>query len=252
MALPLAALLAAGTGAVKAGIGAYQTIKGAGMKPQRPTYERPEEVKKLIERKRAAAGGGSYPGQGRDEERLQSLMARQVEQARELGGDPFSSMAAISRAGQQQVEGQRDIRQVALQDKIRRGRELDSAERVGASEARKEFELNKLDPYKAAAATKSALSGAGIQNITAGVSDVAGAFSEAARLKEPNKTDATSDTTTGANEILGGDSQIRAQELNTERVNADMQQKRAAFERLKAQDASLVGVKFEKWLQNKR
>lgn len=196
----IAALASAGTGLVKAGIGAFQTIKGARMKPARPKYERPEELKRFIERKQAAAGGTRYPGQEQDEERLNQLMDRQIEQARELGGDPFSTMSAVGKAARNQLSGQRDISRLAAQDKARRQSEADQALLLGAEESRKEFEINRLQPFREKAATKSALLGAGMQNITSGVSDILGAGAEASRAT--NKTDATSPTTQGAKDLI--------------------------------------------------
>ncbi len=179
--ITIAALASAGTGLVKAGVGAFQSIKGARMKPIRPKYERPEELKRLIERKEASAGGVRYPGQDQDEERLNQLLDRQIEQARELGGDSFSTLSAVSRAARTQLSGQRDIAGRAAQSRERRQSEADQALLLGAEESRREFEINKFQPFREKAATKSALLGAGIQNITSGVSDILGAGAEASR-----------------------------------------------------------------------
>lgn len=187
MPIPLAAIAAATPGIVKGATGAYQMIKGSGMKAERPEYETPEELKRLIKQKQAQAGGTRYPGQEQDEAELDRLQSESIRAGTEMLDDSFAVSDLVGKSLASRTKEQRQLRREGRADFERREAEKDRALLLGAQAADKEFQLNKLEPFKAKAATKSALLGAGMQNIASGITDVAGAVSAGAELSEKKK-----------------------------------------------------------------
>ncbi len=163
MALPLALGLTAG--GLQAAMGIGQFIKGSSMKPERPEYEIPSQVREAenLMRDRSIA---PLAGENLLRQDIDASFANTVDAARRVGGNTDMLVAG---AGQQYSQMLRDLG-------INRARAREMAERslaqqlgLSATYEDQAFELNQMQPYMDAIADKSRLMEGGIQNIFGGL-----------------------------------------------------------------------------------
>jgi len=169
------AILGAVPKLLEAGLGIGQTIKGSKMakEAKRPVYQRPGEITRYTKRAQSRAADTGFSGQTTAESKIGKATADVVQKAKDVA-DPMAYLDVVSRAGAQEQSQLQDVAMFAAQDRERRQQEADQALLLSAQYADKEFDINKMQPYQEKAAAASALKGAGIQNISGGLSGLAG------------------------------------------------------------------------------
>ena len=175
MPIPLA-LLAAIPGAVQAGLGIAQSIKAKKFREQfeRPTFQTPESIDRLVASARSGATQTELPGQRLTEERLAGSTAAGARALREATDSPAVAAANVANLFGKQNEALVDLRIAAAENQERNRRNLEEKFGIAADFEVKEFELNKLNPFIDAARASRELSAAGIQNLFGGVQSAGG------------------------------------------------------------------------------
>jgi len=176
MAIP-SALIAAIPAIAQGVTGVYQTVKGNQLEKQageRPEYEIPEEVLQALEATRTRANQTRLPGQSAIESQIKASTASTAGRMSEAAGSSSELLGALAQAGlgEQQNMMNLGIKSAQLQDQ-RQAELIDFLKKMG-SYRDKEFQANEMNPWQEAMAASSAMKGSGMQNIFAGVSDVAG------------------------------------------------------------------------------
>lgn len=240
MAIPLAAI-AAIPALAQTGLGAFQAIKGSRMKPQRPVYQRPQEIDALVDRTQARAGAARFAGQELAEQSADAQAAQFLNRARGTAQDSFSLSSLAAGSALMRSSRQREIDQMALQDRDRRQSAADAALQTAAGFSDKEFDINQQQRFLDESATKSALTGAGIQNLQSGLTGLGSvAATQLLRKQNMKDTNKTTNSTTGTTTSSG--SNVSENILLPE-------QYRGAYDIEKA--AGLTGESFEQWLLSK-
>lgn len=168
MAIPAA------LGVAKAGVGAYQMWKGSKMKAERPTMEvQPEHAQNvsMIENQMyGQTAGDKYAEQG-IRQSTQNIVQQASKYARS-GSDVLSMLGGAQAQEMGAMRGEtmrREQRQVSLMGA------LSAARNKLAEEKQRAWDYNLRQKYEEDAAAKAAMKEAGMRNIEAGVTDVAGA-----------------------------------------------------------------------------
>lgn len=170
------ALLAAVPAVTKGVTGLIQMGKAGKLGRKRPIYRRPKEIIEATKSAKLRASGIRLPGQGKIEEGMEAGTSNLIRQA-EKASDPGAFLQTLTtQVGKTQAEKTK-LGIKAAQEYQARQKEKDAALKEAAKFTEKEFDINKMQPYKEAAAAKSALTEAGIKNIASGVTGVAGAAS---------------------------------------------------------------------------
>jgi hypothetical protein len=162
-----APLLYAVPGALKAGFGLYQTIRGAAMRPKRPEYKTPSEIGEslALSRQQEAA---RMPGISYAEDRLRQQSAQGMFGLRRGATTSNQLMSGLSNIQMQSNIAQRGLLESESKDYYRRLGNLQRSLGISAQYADKEFEANKMQPFQDKARTKAALIQAGLTNLFTG------------------------------------------------------------------------------------
>ena len=166
-------------GAISALLGGGQLLAGALMHPKRPTYNMPSEIgqnQQLAKNLYGASTLYGLPGQGAINNQMAQTNASNLRAIRESQQSPAAMLAGINAATANQMRTNADIGIKAAQDRQNRinmaAARLLGVNKDVASYKDKEFQLNEYEPFKAKAATKSALLGGGLQNLTGGLTSI--------------------------------------------------------------------------------
>lgn len=162
-----APLLYAVPGALKAGLGLYQTIRGSAMRPKRPTYEIPSEIKESLALARQQEAG-RMPGFAYAEDRLRQQSSQSLYGLRRGATSANQLMSGMANIQLQSSIGQRSLAESEASDYYRRLSNLQRGLGLSAKYVEKEFEMNKMEPYQDRAKAKAALIQAGLTNVFAG------------------------------------------------------------------------------------
>lgn len=161
--------------ALQTGLGLAQLIKGGRMNPQRPTYEIPDEVgaqlglrQQLLNARMAGARGM--------ERNLQESAATGMYNATQGAASSEDLLAAGAMSQGNTNRSLRDLQIREAQDYESRVQGLERAQMNMAGYKDKEFQMNEMDPYMEAAATKSALTSGGLQNLSGGLASASAQF----------------------------------------------------------------------------
>lgn len=175
MALP-AALGIAGTAAgigqslFRLGTGIGQLTSARKYRMERPEYEIPQEIEQQLGLRQQLLNA-RMPGARAAERNIQEAQAQSMYGAQQAGSDSASLLAAAAGSQGTSNRSLRDLQIREAQDYERRVQGLERAQGVMAGYRDKEFQINQMDPYQEASATRSALIEGGIQNISSALGD---------------------------------------------------------------------------------
>jgi choline dehydrogenase-like flavoprotein len=185
MALPLAAFPAL----AQAGIGLSQLIGGALTNvPDLPTYQPTQATQQAVNMAEREANASLMPGYA---EATQQINQNTSNAVNTVAQNASSSSDIMNAAGAAQVRGNMslsDLVRANMQDKARRkGVHLQTLGQL-AAEQNKAWQINEQQPYLDAAATKSALMGAGLQTLT----DAGSQYAAYAQMQPPKQKEVVS------------------------------------------------------------
>lgn len=175
MTLP-AALGIAGTAAgigqslFRLGTGVAQLASARKYRMERPTYEIPEEISNQLGLRQQLLNA-RMPGAQDLERNIMQSQAQSMYNAQQAGGDSASLLAAGAATQGGTNRAMRDLQIREAQDYENRVRGLESAQNTMAGFRDKEFQMNEMQPYMEASATRSGLIEGGIQNISSALGD---------------------------------------------------------------------------------
>lgn len=145
------------------GLSLIQMIRGLGMNPQRPTYTIPQEVTDKLNQQQVNLNARSA-GAGRAQENLFANQATTLQNASQAGGGAANQLLAGAMSQAQSNRGFQDLAAGERDDYQRRLGNLGQAQSEMGSYRDRAFDINKMQPYQDAAATKSALIQSGLTN----------------------------------------------------------------------------------------
>ena len=146
------------------GLSLIQMIRGMSMNPQRPTYNIPQEVNDKLAQNQMNLNARSA-GAGRAQDNLFANQATTLQNAAQAGGGASNQLLAGALAQAQSNKGFENLSASEREDYQRRLGNLGQAQSEMAGYRDKAFDINKMQPYQDAAATKSALIEGSIQNM---------------------------------------------------------------------------------------
>jgi hypothetical protein len=167
-AMPIPLAVAAIPAIAQTGYGIYQAIKGAKMAKglERPEYQIPEEIKSnLSQAQRLALEGMTAEEQQNWVDNIQ----RSGNFALRALGDRKAGLAGIAGVQQGMTDAYRQVGETDAQMRRQNISQLMQQNQVMAGYKDKEFELNEMNPFLAAAKAAESMKGAGVQNIFGGV-----------------------------------------------------------------------------------
>jgi hypothetical protein len=153
--------LAIAAAATQLGVGAWQMYKQSQIKDERSIFNIPEAFKESLAQSKQLAYG-SMPGEELARERLDRTTANTVGQMQEAGVVDANSIARAA-VSQQRNEASLGAN-MASQRAGWRNNYANALNRMGEMQMQ-EWQLNEYEPYQTAMAQKSAMLGAGLQNI---------------------------------------------------------------------------------------
>lgn len=147
----------------KLGLGIAQMIRSSRMKPQRPTYDIPQEIYDQLALRQSTLNA-RMPGAQQAEANIARSAQSGLYNIAQGGGGAASFLANASMA---QANSNRAFQDLAVQeaaDRYNRIGGLENAQGIMAGYRDQAFEYNKNQPYQDAVATKSALMQGGLTN----------------------------------------------------------------------------------------
>lgn len=187
LSLLLSAGTAAGTAAVKGGIGIAQAAKGAKLakSAKRPTATIPQSAQDYLKNATARAQENKLPGQQLMEEELAASTASGITSAQQGASSSAGLMAAIGglKGIEQEKVGDLNIAGAEMQDRNKQA--LQEALLRYSGEEKEVFDINKMQPFKDTAAAAEGVKGAALQNVVGAVEGLAGAAAMGAGSKTP-------------------------------------------------------------------
>lgn len=170
--MPLPALIAAAPAIIQGVSGIAQLLSGAGKKAKRPEYEIPDSVKQSLALSKMQATSPYMAGYSKAKTNIDLSTANKVAAAGQYG----NAQESLSGIMGQEASSLRNLD--AANEEAQRKDVLNyqkSLKEYGSYEDL-EFKLNKLDPYKDAAAEQRDIFGAGMENLF-GAADKGGMLS---------------------------------------------------------------------------
>lgn len=168
--MPIPALAFAIPGALKAGFGLYQLARGAAMKPERPTYEIPSEIREDVAAARRLERG-RMPGVQYAEDRIRQGSAQGGYNLRRSVTNPNQLLSGLQMIQANARIAERGLMEAEAGDYYRRIANLQRSLNVSAQYKDKAFEVNKMQPYMDQARTKAALTQGGLLNAFGGLGE---------------------------------------------------------------------------------
>lgn len=153
-------------------LGIAQYIKGAKMKPVRPNYDIPGQIREAEGLARERLYGG-LPGENVFRQDIETGFANSIDAARRAGGN---TDALVSNAGGALQGNYQSLSAQRAQFKSAAEAALASQLGLSAQYEDQAFELNEMQPYKDMVADKSRLMEGGLQNIFGGAKGAVNAY----------------------------------------------------------------------------
>jgi len=180
----------------KAALGGIQALRGGQLAKgaKRPTYEIPSAVSEQVRIAKAQALNNRLPGQSAAEQAIQGSTQAGIRAAQETGPSNSSIMATIAALNANQNTASQNLATQGAQFQQGNIQNLQSTLGSLANYQDKKFEYNQQKPFEDKAAAAAALKGAGIQNISSGLTDAAGI----AMLSGMGQNNKKSETTTNS------------------------------------------------------
>lgn len=169
----------------KTGLGIAQMIRGGRMKPVRPTYNRPEEIDQMLALRQATLNGRGA-GAVRAEQNIAQSAAAGLNNMKQGAG---SSASLMANAALGQANTNRQLNNLAAQEEMQYQQRLGGLEAAQQNMAQfkdKEFQINEMQPYQDAVATKSALMQGGLTNTYNGLTSAGNMAGKAWYLQQQN------------------------------------------------------------------
>jgi len=171
---PVTASMIASAG-ISLGKGAHQAYKAHKLsQTKRPEYKTPKGIKQAGNIYRKRASGLALPGESMLREEIQGQQANLIEKGRGAG-DPTAYLRSLSSATDSGIDAERQMRLKAIQRKDQATSDLAGFNEIEAEYQDKEFDINKMQPYKSAMASASALKEAAFKNVESGLNKGIGA-----------------------------------------------------------------------------
>jgi hypothetical protein len=190
--MPIPAAAFAIPGAIKAGVGLYQLFRGSRMKPERPTYEIPDEVREDVATARRLERS-RMPGVAFAEDRIRQGAAQGGYNLRRAATNPNQLLSGLQAIQQQSNVAERSLMEAEAGDYYRRLSNLNRSLGLMSQYKDKAFQLNKMEPYMDEARTKAALTQGGLINAFSGLGEGLMGVAQGKRLnaetelmKDPN------------------------------------------------------------------
>lgn len=175
-------LISTGIGsAFQTTLGFGQTIAGALMKPKRPTYTIPAEIRNALALRQMNLNA---PMAGYNQSRADISSRQASTNAAARNVRDASQVAALAAAGQAQAtQGDTRLAVANAQDYQVRLSGLERAQNTMARYRDKAFDLNEYEPFQDKARTKAALIQGGLTNIMGGMNNAARGFGQMAGMQ---------------------------------------------------------------------
>lgn len=137
-----------------------------------PTYTRPTETSQAMAIAKNNYFGTGMPGAQELQDRLGSSAANAYDNSLQVAGSGGDALDAISKINYNQDQQLNQIQQQQAAYKLQQEQEYLQQLGIGAGYTDKEFDLNKLTPYRNKIAQGQALIGAGNTNVGGGVNQL--------------------------------------------------------------------------------
>lgn len=174
-------------GVFKTGLGVAQYIKAKKLEKtlgKRPAYKTPEEIAQMLALVKAGASQTELPGQGILEQKIGAASAEGVRQATQASDSSASLNAGIAGITGSEQDKLGDIGVEAANYRQMQQEKLKQALMATAPYKDKEFDINKMEPFKEKASAIEALKGSALENAYGGITQTIGAVSGGGKKKE--------------------------------------------------------------------
>lgn len=165
-------MMAVGAG-IKALVGGIQTAKGLSMKPERPTYDIPDEAQDALNNARRVASMTEIPGANILRDALRENMANSLFAVTQSATSPTQAIAAAGSMQETYANEEQKLAAAGANMYVQNQGLLRQELNRMADRKDQQFVINELNPYVEDMERKQALIGGGVQNIMGGV-DMAG------------------------------------------------------------------------------
>jgi hypothetical protein len=159
-------------------LGLGQMVEGMSMRPKRPTYEIPDEIKNMLALRQMNLQG-RMAGASQAQQNIMQGQGQTIGAYQGAMRNPNAILAGVSASQGQANRGFSNLASMEAQDYQRRLAGLEGAQRTMGQYRDKEFDINEMQPFQDEARTKAALIGSGLRNVAGAGQGVAGAFGEA-------------------------------------------------------------------------
>lgn len=163
---------------LQAGTGVAQFISGNRMRKDlvRPEYQIPAAAKAALGQARSLASSQEMAGMSQAENEMNQILSLGVQSAQQTAGSSSEALGAVTNMFANRMRQQNSLAGQAAQDYMRR--QADVTQQLGnmATYQDKQWQLNEMQPFLDAAATASAMGGAGMQNMMGGLQGLGGAI----------------------------------------------------------------------------
>ena len=187
-------------------LGFGQILAGSLMKPKRPEYQIPSEIRNMLALRQLNLRG-RMAGATQAEKNIMQSQANAVGSYQRTQKNPNAILAGVSASQGMSNRAFTDLSTQEAVDYQRRLAGLENAQRTMGNYQDKEWQLNEYEPYQDKARTKAALIGAGLKNFFGGAAGVGESFQDYAGYKMMQDyygTGQTDGTTPGIQSPLNG------------------------------------------------
>lgn len=154
-------------------MGAMQARAGKRLRDEydRPIYERPQEARQALSTAEMMAYT-DMPGLARTEELAAGRTANVADQIQQTGQDTASKIKGLTGLYQGELDTLRDLAVSEAGFRLDSLRNYQNELGRAAAYSDQEFQINRMEPYENAMLAASELTGAGLSNMYAGMSDL--------------------------------------------------------------------------------
>lgn len=180
-----AVIIAGAAAATKLTVGGIQYAKGRKLAKEavRPTYEVPSAVNDQLAIAKAQAQNNRLPGQSQAESNISGASQTGIRAAKE-SGNPAAIMAAISAINANQNQAYQGLATKGAEFQQQNIANLQNTLGNYGQYQDRQFDMNKMQPFRDKAAAAAALQGAGMKNMAGGASDGGGIAMQAMGKKD--------------------------------------------------------------------
>ena len=187
-------------------LGLGQILAGSLMKPKRPEYQIPSDIRNMLALRQLNLRG-RMAGATQAEKNIMQSQANAVGTYQRMQTNPNAILSGVSAS---QGLSNRAFTDLATQEAVdyqRRLSGLENAQRTMGNYQDKQWQLNEYEPYQDKARTKAALIGAGLKNFFGAAAGVSESFQDYAGYKMMQDyygTGSADNTTPGIQSPLNG------------------------------------------------